>query len=219
MASMSMASPGFCSRCGSKLNSGSNFCSSCGVSTTPPSNQTQPLVSGSPPATLFDQSEYVIDKKILALRDTFAVKNRQGELLGYVKKKIVSLGPQFWFEDLNGQRLGEVQGKILTIHHTYKIFDAGGAQLGAVKKKIMKLLGTEWWLEAPPGMEVARVHGNILNHDYVMANPAKGPIAQVHKKWVTIRDSYCIEVLDASFDRLLVLGFAIAMDSIEFEGH
>ena len=214
-----MASPGFCPRCGSKLSSSSNFCSSCGISLSPPSTQTQPLISGPHPTAFFNQSEYVIDKKILALRDTFAVKNRQGELLGYVKKKIVSIGPQFWFEDLNGQRLGEVHGKILTIRHTYEIFNASALQLAVINKKIMKLFGTEWWLEAPPGIEVARVQGNILNHDYSMVNPAKNPIAQVHKKWISVRDSYCIEVFDTGFDRLLVLGFAIAMDSVQFEEH
>lgn len=210
-----MATPGFCSRCGSKLTSGSSFCGNCGVSLNPTAPQA--LLAGGQTASLLDQSEYIIDKKILALRDTFAVKNRQGELLGYVKKKIVSLGPQFWFEDLNGQRLGEVHARILTIRHTYEIFSTNNEKIGIVNKKIMKILGTEWWLEAPPGVEAGRVQGNILNHDYMILDPQKNPIAQVHKKWVSIRDSYGIEVFVPGFDRLLILGFVTAMDSIEFD--
>ncbi len=210
-----MATPGFCPRCGAKLTSGSSFCNSCGVSLTPNATQTEPLLAGTQPAAFFNQTEYIIDKKILAIRDTFAVKSRQGELLGYVKKKIVSLGPQFWFEDLNGQRLGEVHARILTIRHTYEIFNANDEKVGVVNKKIMKLLGTEWWLEAPPGVEAARVQGNILNHDYMILDPQKNPVAQVHKKWVSVRDSYGIELFAPSFDRLLILGFVMAMDSIQ----
>ncbi len=213
-----MASPEFCPRCGSKLGYVASFCGNCGISLASISASTQPLMNPQS-SSLFEQTEYVIDKKILALRDTFAVKNRQGDLLGYVKKKIISMGPQFWLEDLDGQRLGEVHGRILTIHHTYEILNFGGIRVGIVNKKIMKLLGTEWWLESPPGVEVARVHGNILNHDYAMLNPSKSAVVQVHKKWVSVRDSYCIEVMDTGFDRLLILGFAIAMDSVEFEEH
>ena len=212
-----MATPGFCPRCGSKLTSGSSFCNSCGTSITPTVVQTEPLLNNIQPAAFFNQTEYIIDKKILAIRDTFAVKSRQGEFLGYVKKKIVSLGPQFWFEDLNGQRLGEVHARILTIRHTYEIFNANDEKIGVVNKKIMKLLGTEWWLEAPPGVEAARVQGNIFNHDYMLLDPQKNPIAQVHKKWVSVRDSYGIEVFAPNFDRLLILGFVTAMDSIEFD--
>lgn len=213
-----MASPEFCPRCGSKLGYGASFCGNCGISLISASASTQPMMSAQS-SSLFDQTEYIIDKKILALRDTFAVKNRQGDLLGYVKKKIVSMGPQLWLEDLNGQRLGEIHGRILSLHHTYEILDSSGVKVGVVNKKIKKLIGTEWWLESPPGVEVARVQGSILNHDYLMLNPSKSAIAQVHKKWVSVRDSYCIELMDTNFNRLLILGFAIAMDSVEFEEH
>ncbi len=209
-----MATPGFCSRCGARLIPGSSFCNNCGISLNQSSTQTETLLTGAQSTSFFDQTEYIIDKKILAIRDTFAVKSRQGELLGYVKKKMVSIGPQFWFEDLNGQRLGEVHARILTIRHTYEIFDTNGEKIGVVNKKLMKLLGTEWWLEAPPGVEIARVQGNILNHDYMIQDQQKNPIAQVHKKWVSVRDSYGIEIFAQTFNRLLILGFVTAMDSI-----
>ncbi len=195
---------------------------SCGISLTAPSvgsSQSSPQIAQIQGGSLFGQNGYIIDKKILALRDTFGLKTSQGELIGYIKKKMVSMGPQFWFEDLNGQHFGEIHGKILTIHHTYEIYNASGEKVGLVNKKIMKLFGTEWWLEAPPGQEAARVQGNILNHDYFIQDTSKRPLAQVHKKWVSVRDSYCLELLDPGFDRLLALGFAIAMDSVEFEEH
>ena len=57
----------------------------------------------------------------MALRDTFGIKDRNGNLLAYVrKKKIVSSGPQFYFETPDGIRLGEMRGKVLTVRPTFE---------------------------------------------------------------------------------------------------
>jgi uncharacterized protein YxjI len=50
-----------------------------------------------------------------------------------------------------------------------------------------------------------------------MVAPDKTPIARVHLNWVTIRDTYCIEIVKLEFDPLLVLGYAIALDNVEHE--
>jgi len=47
---------------------------------------------------MFDQNKYVIEQKLAALRDTYGVKDLNGNLLGYVKAKIVILGPKFWLK-------------------------------------------------------------------------------------------------------------------------
>ena len=39
---------------------------------------------------IFDGTEYIIEQKIVAIRDTFAVKDRAGNLLAYIKRKLVS---------------------------------------------------------------------------------------------------------------------------------
>jgi uncharacterized protein YxjI len=61
--------------------------------------------------TPFRATQYIIDQKILAIRDTFGIKDTSGNLLAYVKQQLVSFGPKFWYEGTDGRRLGEIHGK------------------------------------------------------------------------------------------------------------
>jgi uncharacterized protein YxjI len=163
---------------------------------------------------VFAGTEYVIEQKILAVRDTYGIKDRNGRLLAYVKKQIVSFGPKFWFETSEGIRVGEIHGKVLAIRPTFEIYDQQGRVLAVVKKKIIKLLGSEWWMEDPFGQEIARVNGNIVAHDYMIQTPSKVPIAQIHKKWVSVRDSYAVQIVKPVIASYLILAYAIAMDNV-----
>ena len=206
-----------CPSCGKDVIGDAKFCESCGAKlealqqTAPGGVGSQSLVP------IFTGTEYIIEQKIVAVRDTYGIKDRNGNLLAYVKRKIVSVGPNFWFETPDGTRLGEVHGKVLAVRPTFEIYDNQGKLLGVVKKKILKLLGSEWWLESPPGQEVARIKGNITEHDFTIQNPAGAPIAQIHKKWVSIRDSYGVEIVTPELDPYVVLAYAIAMDHVEYK--
>jgi uncharacterized protein YxjI len=165
---------------------------------------------------VFAGTEYIIEQKIVALADTFGVKDRNGNLLAYVKKKLVSWGPQFYFETPDGTRLGEMRGKVLTVRPTFEIYDTQGL-VAVVKKKVLKLLGSEWWLEDPSGKEIARIKGNITEHEFSMQSPSGTQIASIHKKWVSVRDSYGIEILSKDLDPYVIVAYAIAMDHAEFK--
>jgi len=165
--------------------------------------------------SLFENREFIVDQRLLSVRNTYVLKNRFGEQLGFAKQEFVSLGPHFWFEDNSGQRLGDVDGKLITVHHEYEIKNKDGQVKARVKKKILKLFGSEWWMEDANGHEMARIKGNIVHHTYEMVASDKTIIAKVHLNWVTIRDEYCIEIVKQDFDPLLVLGYAIAMDHVE----
>jgi uncharacterized protein YxjI len=165
---------------------------------------------------VFEGTEYIIEQKIAAMRDTFGVKDREGRLLAYVKKRIVSFGPQFWFETPDGTRFGEMRGKVLAVRPTFDIYDNQGL-VAVVKKKVLKLLGSEWWLEDTSGKEIARIKGNITEHDFTIQSPSGTQIAQIHKKWVSIRDSYGIEILNQDVDPYVIVAYAIAMDHAEYK--
>lgn len=164
---------------------------------------------------LFAGNGYIIEQKILAVRDTFGVKDQNGNLLAYVKKQLLSFGPKFWYEHVSGQHLGEIHGKILTIRPTFEIYDGQGQLRAQVKKKILKLLGESWWMEDANGNQIAKINGKILEHDYYIQEPSGSPIAQIHKKWVSVRDSYGLQMLNPVFDPYLALSYAISLDNTE----
>lgn len=140
-----------CPSCGNTVPDNVKFCPSCGTKLDT-AKTPAPISAGS--SSAFAGKEYIIEQKIVALRDTFGIKDRNGNLLAYVKKKIVSWGPQFYFETPDGSRLGEMRGKVLTVRPMFEIYDAQSL-VAVVKKKILKLLGSEWWLEDGSGTELA----------------------------------------------------------------
>ena len=164
---------------------------------------------------MLENREFTIDQRLLSVRNTYVVKDKFDQQLGFIKQEFVSLGPKFWLEDNNGIRLGEIDGKVVTVHHEYEIKDQNGQVKARIKKKILKFFGSEWWMEDAEGNEMARINGNIVHHTYDILAPDKTTIAKVHLNWARIRDEYCIEIVKEGFDALLVLGYAIAMDNVE----
>jgi len=164
---------------------------------------------------MLENKEFIVDQSLLAIRNTYAVKDRYGQQLGFIKQEFVSWGPRFWLEDNAGAHLGEIDGKVVTAHHEYEIKDKDGQGKAKVKKKILKLFGSEWWMEDQDGNELARIKGDVVHHTYDIVAPDKAVIAKVHLNWASIRDEYCIEIVKQDFDPLLVLGYAIAMDHVE----
>ncbi|MCJ7431727.1 LURP-one-related family protein [Candidatus Bathyarchaeota archaeon] len=167
---------------------------------------------------MLDNKEFIVDQRLLSIRNIYVVKNKSGEQLGCIKQEFVSFGPKFWLEDNSGTHLGEIDGKILTVHHEYEIKDRDGQLKAKIKKKILKLFGSEWWMENADGREIARIRGNIVRHTYDIVARDKTVIAKVHLNWVTISDEYCVEIVQQNFDPLLVLGYAVAMDHVEHSG-
>ena len=167
---------------------------------------------------MLENREFIIDQRLLSVRNTYVVKDKHGQQLGFIKQEFVSWGPRFWLEDNAGNRLGEIDGKVVTVHHEYEIKDKEWQVRARVKKKILKFFGSEWWMETPDGHELARLNGNITHHTYDIAAPDKTVIAKVHLNWATIRDEYCLEIVNQDLNPLLILGYAIAMDHVEHQG-
>jgi uncharacterized protein YxjI len=217
----------YCQNCGAEISPTDKYCPSCGAAQQAPAQpQQQPYPTPQPQAQpqpqtntqqtgMFNQNKYTIEQKLVAVRDTYGVKDLNGNLLGYVKQKIVSVGPKFWFEDTNGVQLGEVDGKLVSIHDEYDVKDQSGQLKARIKKKILNLIGSEWWMEDAQGQQIAKVKGNYSEHEYQILAPDGSVIAQIHKKWVTIRDSYNIEITRSDFDAFLIISYVIAMDHIE----
>ena len=166
---------------------------------------------------MFDHREFTIDQRLLSVRNTYVVRDRGGEQLGFIKQEFLSWGPKFWFEDNNRVHLGEIDGKVLTLHHEYEIKSKEGQVMARIKKKILKILGSEWWMENPEGREMARINGNIVHHTYDIVAPDKTTIAKVHLRWAATSDEYCVEMVKPDFSPMLVLSYAVAMDHVEHQ--
>ena len=109
-------------------------------------------------------------------------------------------------------RLCILMASSISLRHEFRIYDYSNSLLGVMKKKIVKLIGQEYWLEQN-GVELMRVYGNFTAHEYQMS--VNGQIvAQVHKKWVAIRDSFEVSIM-GNIDPRLVIGSIIIVEHVE----
>jgi uncharacterized protein YxjI len=160
---------------------------------------------------VFDRAQYVIEKKLVTVRDTYGVKDVNGNLLGYIKKQIlISFRPKFWFEGPDGTRQGEIRyGKLAS--GKYEVYDAQN-QLRATVEWAGGLR-RKWRMEDPQGQQLAIAEGDFMGRNYQILAPDGSAIAQIHKKWMSIRGSYCIDISRQGFDPFLILSYAVVMDN------
>ncbi|MGI0080624.1 MAG: LURP-one-related/scramblase family protein, partial [Nitrososphaerales archaeon] len=196
----------------------------CGKPTTAsaastPVNSTQTFgPATNDPQSLLEARDVIMKKKIMSLREHYDFENPNGRQLGegagnffQVPAKFIVLASQN--SPANpGQEIMHIDGKILSLRHEFKLYDANGQELGSIKKKIAKLIGQEYWLELN-GQELMRIYGNFTAHEYLMSINGQ-PVAQVHKKWVSIRDQFGVSIT-GNVDPRLVLGSVIVVEHLE----
>jgi uncharacterized protein YxjI len=173
------------------------------------------MQSSKPPSSgssLLELNDIVMKKKILSMREHYDFEDTQGNKFGEGDGNFFQFPAKFQVLDNSKTLVFSLEGKLISIRRQFNFFDAQGNPLGQIKKKLMKLIGQEYWVEQN-GIEFLRIYGNFVEHDYLF-EVNKEPVAQVHKKWIAIRDSFGISIT-GDIDRRLVLGSVIAIEHEE----
>lgn len=157
---------------------------------------------------MFDKTQYVIEKKLWTLRETYNVKDANGNLIGYVKSHI--LRPISWFEGTDGTRIGEICSKRMK----YEIYDAQKQPQAVIRPASRKKWKSPWLIEDPEGQQLAEIQqSSKFLREYQVLAPDGGVIAKIHP---IIRapflprgktPSYRIQILRQDLDPLLILTF------------
>jgi len=154
-------------------------------------------------------TRYKIRQKMFSIGDDFWIENEAGERAFKVDGKALRLRKTLFFEDLNGKKLARIQERLLSIKDTMVVEDADGNQLAVIKKGLIAPLGDHWTVAVRGGPDLD-AQGNILDHEYSIMERRK-KIAEVSKKWLSLTDTYGVEIDEAEND-ILILAIAIAID-------
>ena len=207
----------FCRYCGASLPDEAQFCTSCGKSTMaqaagPPPSPAPSDATAPMSLSLLSAKDMVLNKKILSVREHYDISDPGGNPIGKAEGNFFQFPAKFSVWDQNGAEVMYIEGKLLSLRREFDIYDASGSALAAIKKKIVKLIGSEYWLELN-GVQFARIYGNFVEHDYrIEYNGSE--VAQVHKQWVAVRDTFGISIT-GTVDPRLVLGSVIVIEHEE----
>lgn len=154
-------------------------------------------------------TRYKIRQKMFSIGDDFWIENQDGRRVFKVDGKALRLRKTLIFEDMNGNKLCQIQERWLPIKETMAIDGPDGEQIAVVKKALIAPLRDRWSVNVKNGPDLD-VQGNILDHEYTIKE-GWNKIAEVSKKWLSLTDTYGVEI-DSSQNDILILAVAIAID-------
>jgi uncharacterized protein YxjI len=160
-------------------------------------------------------TRYKIRQKMFSIGDDFWIENQEGDRVFKVDGKALRLRQTLFFEDMNGNKLCKIQERLLAIKDTMVVEDADGHQMAVIKKGLIAPLGDHWSVTVRGGPDLD-VQGNILDHEYSI-NQRRNKIAEVSKKWLSLTDTYGVEIGEGQND-ILILAIAIAIDMMSHDG-
>jgi uncharacterized protein YxjI len=135
----------------------------------------------------YGEHSFLVDGKALRVRQTFELKDRQGEIVAVVRRKMVSLR-----ETMSVERDGE--------------------RLATVRKKRFTPLRNRFRATLSDGSALS-VHGSVLDKEYDIELGGER-LARISRKWFRVRDTYAVDIEQPGADVPLVLALAVCVDAL-----
>ena len=151
---------------------------------------------------------YVIREKFFAIGDDFDVLDEHGDKLFHVDGKVLSVRNKVVIEDRSGAEVASVHRHLVSLRPTYEI-RIGDQKAAEVRKKLFTPFRDKFTIDVP-GPEDLTMQGDLLDHEYVIERGGR-EVAAVSKRWLTIRDTYAVQV-EAGADALLIIAAVLALD-------
>jgi uncharacterized protein YxjI len=151
---------------------------------------------------------YQIREKMFAIGDDFWIEDDAGDKVIKVDGKALRLRETFALKDRDGNELLRLQERKLHIHDTM-VIERDGEKIATVQKALIHPIRDRFEVELESGGEY-KVHGHILDHEYEFERDGD-KVAAVSKKWLRIRDTYGVEIADGE-DDVLILAATIAIE-------
>jgi uncharacterized protein YxjI len=151
---------------------------------------------------------YVIREKFFSIGDDFDVLDEHGTKLLHVDGKVLSVRNKVVIEDPAGTEVASVHRHLVALRPTYEI-TIGGEKAAEVRKKLFTPFRESFTIDVP-GPDDLEMKGDLLDHEYVIERGGV-EVAAVSKRWLTVRDTYAVQVADG-VDPLLVIGSVLALD-------
>lgn len=151
---------------------------------------------------------YVIRERIFDIGDDFDILDGSGRLVYHVDGKVFTLRDRLVIEDPSGREVASVHRKRLAMRLTYTI-RIGDEKAAEVRKKLFTPFRDKYTIDIP-GPHDLEMRGNLLDHEYTVERDGR-EVATVSKRWLTVRDTYAVEIVAGEEDLLILCG-VLALD-------
>jgi len=153
-------------------------------------------------------SRYLVKSRFGAGRD-FAVLDPASEEQRFFVDGKMGARPKAEVLDAASQVLYRVTGRMLGIPKHMTIADAAGTEVASLRAKAFSPIKTRMTLEVTSG-DPWTLEGSFIEKNYSVSAGGR-PVVQITQKWVTVRDTYTLDVAEG-VDVGLALAILWAVD-------
>ena len=154
---------------------------------------------------------YIIKERFFRLGEDSDILDESGQPVFHVDGKVFTLRDLLVVQDLTGQEVARVHRKLIALRPTYEI-TIGGQEVAEVRKHFFTPFRDKFTIDVP-GPNDLEMTGSLFEHDFTISRGDR-TVATVSKAWLTLRDTYGVDVADGE-DDVLILAAVLALDLAE----
>jgi len=148
--------------------------------------------------------------KIASIHNKIEVTDEHKRAVYHIKSKLLSIHDVTYLTRADGEEVATITRKVVSLHDTHFIEMSSGmtielsSELLHLTKDVLNIEALGWQLV-----------GDLVQHDYRLVDMDDGGrvLAQTHRKWLTLHNTYEIEIMaEESVD--LIVAVLVALDKI-----
>lgn len=151
---------------------------------------------------------YVIRERFFDIGDDFDITDEHGRRLFHVDGKVLSVRNRLVLEDASGREVASVHRHLIALRPTYEV-RIGGEKAAEVRKALFTPFREKFTIDVP-GPDDLEMRGNLFDHEFTVERGGR-EVAAVSKRWLTIRDTYAVNIADGE-NHLLILAAVLALE-------
>lgn len=149
--------------------------------------------------------------KIASIHNKISITDEEGNLVYQVHSKVFSLHNVTYLADGEGEEIAVITRKPVSMHdvHTIQLVDGTEIELRTellhLTKDVLNIEALGWQLT-----------GDLTQHDYQLTDDQGQLLAQTHRKWLSLHDTYEVDIVDE--ERMdLIVAVLVALDKLVAE--
>lgn len=147
-------------------------------------------------------------ERLFAIGDDYWIEDADGHKVFLVDGKAMRLRDTFELKDADGRVLVDIRQKLISLRDTM-IVERDGEELAKVKRKRLSLLRNHYRVTLVDGTELD-VSGKILDREFAIDYDGE-LLAQISRRWLTVRDTYGIDIVREDADVPLLVAVAVCV--------
>jgi uncharacterized protein YxjI len=154
---------------------------------------------------------YLIRERFFRSDEHSNITDDQGRPVLQVDAKALSLRNRLVLRDPKGKEVAQVRRTLAAHRPTYEV-SVDGQEAPEIRKHLVTPFGDRFRIDLP-GPDELEVRGNLVDHEFTIRRGDQ-TVATVFKRWLTMPDTYELDVAPGQDDLLLLAG-VLALDLAE----